>query len=470
MVAKAGIRNDPIHASRRTVGTEAPPSDWGYRAPSAMVQTPWGDARKLSSSVLRPGPGIPREEVARNRRERLFAATVISVAERGYEATTVAHLTEIAHMSRGAFYEQFRSKHDCFMATVDEITAQGRAATAHAFTSHEGSWEERLRAALETVVAVVAAYPETARLCYVDAYTAGPEATARAESSLEVFAEMAQVGIAASPERTEVPPEVVHAVLGGLHVVIEDHLRRDAAGELPNRVPALWRWALSYQSPAEPLSRPRRRLRSAGVARRIELDADERILRATAETVTEQGYVATTVADIVRAASVSLSTFYAHFDSKEDAFLATLEQGRAQGLAATLPAFQRAPDWQRSVRGGLRALFSFLAVETAWAGVAAEVRAAGTRATEHAQQTMRMFGDLLAPGEAAAGGTPSVMRAAIGGAIYTLAIDEVRVGRAARLPELLPVATFIALAPYVGVEEATAVANDDGRGRAERGA
>ena len=39
-----------------------------------MVATPWGDAQKLGSRRLRPGPGTPREKVDRNQRERLFAA------------------------------------------------------------------------------------------------------------------------------------------------------------------------------------------------------------------------------------------------------------------------------------------------------------------------------------------------------------------------------------------------------------
>jgi len=248
---------------------------------------------------------------------------------------------------------------------------------------------------------------------------------------------------------------------------VEDHLREGREQELPGLMPALWEWALCYVTPSEPLSRPRRRTRSPGTPRRLELDADERILQATTETIAEQGYVATTVADIARAASVSLTTFYANFDGKEEALLAALEQGRAQGFATVLPAFQRATTWEQSVWNGLRALFSFLAVETGWAGLSAEVRSAGPRAAAHAQQTMQLFGQLLAPGEeAAAGRVPVVTRAAVGGAIFTLMIDEVRAGRVKKLPELLPIATFIALTPYVGVDAAAAAANTEGRGRA----
>ncbi len=426
------------------------------------METPWGDARRLSERAPRPGAGWSAEKVARNRRERLHAATVAAIADRGYEATTVAHLCQIACVSRTTFYGQFDSKHDCFLATIDEITRLAHRTAARAFAG-EGTWEQRLEAALAAIIGTIASFPETARLCYVDAYTAGPDAIARAQASFAAFDQMAAETIAESPERAGLPPEVVRAVLGGIHVVIEDHLREGREAELPRRASALCRWALSYKTPAAPLTRPRRRSRSPGTPRRIELDADERILRATAEQVAEQGYVATTVADIAGAASVSLTTFYANFDSKEDAFLAALEQGRAQGFAVVLPAFQRASTWEQSVWTSLRALFSFLAVETAWAGVAAEVRSAGPRASAHAQETMRMFGELLASGEQLADErVPGVTRAAVGGALYTLAVDEVRRGHAERLPELLPIATFVALAPYVGADEAAAAANSEG--------
>ena len=75
----------------------------GY-GPPAMARTPWGDAAQLREKKLRPGRGTPREEAERNQRERLFAAMVATVAEKGYEATTVADLVKLSGVSRSAFY------------------------------------------------------------------------------------------------------------------------------------------------------------------------------------------------------------------------------------------------------------------------------------------------------------------------------------------------------------------------------
>lgn len=50
-----------------------------------------------------------------------------------------------------------------------------------------------------------------------------------------------------------------------------------------------------------------------------------RILVALAETMADKGYVATTVADVLKAAGISRETFYQQFSSKQDAFMAAFE-------------------------------------------------------------------------------------------------------------------------------------------------
>lgn len=61
----------------------------------------------------------------------------------------------------------------------------------------------------------------------------------------------------------------------------------------------------------------------------------ERMLRAMAEAMAERGYVATPVAEIIRRAGVSRETFYQQFASKQDCFLAGLEQAM-DGLRAAM--------------------------------------------------------------------------------------------------------------------------------------
>src|ERR687896_2755529 len=58
-----------------------------------------------------------------------------------------------------------------------------------------------------------------------------------------------------------------------------------------------------------------------------------RLLEAVGRAVTERGYAAATIDDIVRGAGVSKKTFYEHFRDKLDCFLAAYEAASDELLA-----------------------------------------------------------------------------------------------------------------------------------------
>ncbi len=64
--------------------------------------------RKPRERGLPRGPqALPREQVAADQRERLYEATIKSVDERGFVATTISDLVANAGVSRRSFYEHF---------------------------------------------------------------------------------------------------------------------------------------------------------------------------------------------------------------------------------------------------------------------------------------------------------------------------------------------------------------------------
>jgi AcrR family transcriptional regulator len=65
-----------------------------------------------------------------------------------------------------------------------------------------------------------------------------------------------------------------------------------------------------------------------------------RMLRAMAEAMTEQGYVGTPVAEIIKRAGVSRETFYQQFNSKQDCFLAGLNQTVSDLADAIAPGLE----------------------------------------------------------------------------------------------------------------------------------
>ena len=70
----------------------------------------------MPDSVLASHPRIAPLLTDRPQRARLLEAMVRAVAEKGYEAATVADAVRLAKVSRGTFYELFSSKEACLLA------------------------------------------------------------------------------------------------------------------------------------------------------------------------------------------------------------------------------------------------------------------------------------------------------------------------------------------------------------------
>jgi AcrR family transcriptional regulator len=427
--------------------------------PSTAIDTPWGDASQLLLRKLPPGRGSSRAQRRRNQRERLFAATVAVVAERGYAAATVADVLDLAGISRSSFYAHFEDKRDCFLATIDALT--GPALERAAADPDLIGGEEQARQAFESLLALIGAQPAAAKACLVEAYTAGPEAVALLERIVADLEGLATRVLERVPDRTGMPPEIARAIVGGVQQAVCRRLLHDEASEIGALAPQLWRWMLSIPPPPGPL----RPLRPPSVRRRRferrqrASNAIERLLRALAAVVSEKGYQEARIAEIVSRAKTSQRTFYQHFGSKEDAMVAALDSGSAQMLAAALPAFRRAPDWPRAVHDTQEAMLRFAAEEPEYGRLGAvEMYGAGKRALEQRELVTEGMERLLEPGYEVSPETPEIAPEAIGGALYALLYEFVKAKGPGRLLELVPTFVYVTLAPFLSAEEAYEVA------------
>jgi AcrR family transcriptional regulator len=420
------------------------------------VRTPWGDATELRERMMRPGRGVPREEAERNHRERLFAATVATVVEKGYDATRVADLVKLAGISRSAFYRQFADKRECFLATAEELVQPTFDAVMER-AAEVPPGEGRMRMTIQALLELIASEPAASKMCFVEIYAAGPEAVEVIERTTDQVARFVIDLFDQIPGREGMPPQMVRAMIGGLQKVIHKRLYRDEEAALLELAPQLSTWWLSYWPPPGPLQVPRRRVKQPRpLAERQAVSGQaERVLRALAAVVAEKGYPEVTVAEIVERAATSQRTFYEHFANKEEALLAALDAGSAQWLANTLPAFRRAQDWQNAVRGAYEGMFAFGIEEPEYSRLGAvEMYAAGKRALETRDRIMEQLEALLAPGYEVAPDTPPIAAEAIGGAIHALAYDQVKAKGPESLPELVSMSTYMTLAPFIGAEQA----------------
>lgn len=422
------------------------------------MRTPWGNSDELRVRRLRPGPSRTPDEVERNQRERLMAATVAATELHGYEAMRVEDIVEISGVSRSAFYRYFANKRECFLTAFDAILAMAAEAIVAAFDEEE-PWDERLRAALDTFVGLVVDQPAAARLCLVEAYTAGPEALDRVDATVARVERLIKRALDESPERSGMPGDVIRAVVGGIQKTIHSRLARGDEAELPQLAHELLDWGLAYHAPPEPLRRPRVRPARPLPAPSAADDPVDRLLVATTAKAAEHGYQAMTVTEMVSAGRASLTTFYANFPTKEDAFLGALDRGRAVLVEAAREACEEAGDWRQGVRAGLDAVLGRLAAEPALArAIAVEAYAAGPRALDRRDHALSELADLLSARPDAPSDSSPLISEAIAGAVLALVYEQARRRHPDRMRELTPVATFVTLSPIVGGEGATAVA------------
>jgi AcrR family transcriptional regulator len=424
-----------------------------------MVQTPWGDAGGLRERRLRPGRGTPREEAERNQRERLFAALVATVAEKGYEAATVADLVKLSGVSRSAFYRHFEDKQACFLAAVEALVEP----TLRRIAEEAGTEPEPQRAqrAFELLIELIVRQPAAAKMCIVEVYAAGPMGAVLVDRMMDSAAELAQRLLEQAPGHQGMPPELVRAIVGGVQKVIHKRLYRGQEEELPELAPQVWDWVFRYPVPPGPLKATRRRNVKAlpFAERQAQSNPPERLLRALAAVVADNGYPDTTVAEIVERAQTSQRTFYEHFKNKEDAIVAALDSGSAHMLAAALPAFRRATDWQHAVHDTIEAMFHFGAEEPEYARLGGvEMYAAGKRALEQREVVTEGMEGLLAPGYELKPDTPPIAAEAVGGALYSLLYDHVNRKGPETLPDLVPTLVYVTLAPFLDADEAYEIA------------
>jgi AcrR family transcriptional regulator len=131
---------------------------------------------------------LPTHVVRASQRQRLLAAMLDSVADNGYDATTVPAVVARARVSRNAFYALFRDKVDCFIALCDDLAEQILAEmNAMAGAS---DWVEALRTGTARYLAWWADRPAFSRTYFVELPTAGARAVEQRDRQYARFREL----------------------------------------------------------------------------------------------------------------------------------------------------------------------------------------------------------------------------------------------------------------------------------------
>jgi AcrR family transcriptional regulator len=188
--------------------------------------------------------GLPREFIVQNQRERIITALVDTVAECGYNATTVAHITKAASVSRRTFYEHFADKEACFLAAYEMVADHIRDSMRAAAESFE-DWPQKVRAALATMLRFLAGEPELARIVMIEPIAAGGEIAARHRASMQGFVEILKAGRPEHSGDRPLPEATEETVVGGILSLVVREISARKAEELEKLLPDLVELTLS---------------------------------------------------------------------------------------------------------------------------------------------------------------------------------------------------------------------------------
>jgi AcrR family transcriptional regulator len=406
------------------------------------------------------GPhGMDRAEVARDQRARLYGAMIESIAQRGYAATTVAHVIALAGVSRRAFYEQFANKEECFLATYDIVVARSRKRVLDAWQGERG-WDNRLHAATKAFLDDIAARPKGAHLVLVDALGIGPKVRERMQLASATYERLLAFAFKLAPDRVTLPPLARRAIVGGVRHVAFRRLREQRASELYNLADELLDWVEAYRAPVAA------RLCSITVQNPPHVppapaaflsgeDKRSRVLRSVVHLTLDQGYAGLTDPQIAQFAGMSTEAFHKQFPNKEECFLAVIDAFAQEALDTVKQAAAGASCWAEAVRLAVRAFVEYFVTHPALIRMGfIEVFEIGPGMVGRLTKSIDIFTQLLNDGSPPPRRGPEIVSEAITGAIWELLSSYAPNDRLRYLPCLADHLTFVVLAPYVGPKEA----------------
>ena len=194
--------------------------------------------------------GLSREEVSLNQRERLIGGLAEAVSEHGYNAVTITHITKIARVSRRAFYENFESKEDCFLAAFDIVVDHIRALSDEAVVPTE-DWPHEVIAAFRSTLSFLAAEPDLARLCLVDSLGAGPMVAQRFQETVYGFTPLLARGRSLRESDRPLPDSTENSLVGALVNLASRSIIAGEAEQLERLLPDFVEFALAPYLGAE---------------------------------------------------------------------------------------------------------------------------------------------------------------------------------------------------------------------------
>ncbi len=168
-----------------------------------------------------------------------------------------------------------------------------------------------------------------------------------------------------------------------------------------------------------------------------------RLLEGMAIAVAQKGYADTTIADIVREASVSRRTFYEYFSTKAECLVALYEAASHNALKVLRAAIAQPHAWEQRVEDALRAYLECMASNPVlMRTLFIEILHLGPEGLVARRRVNQEIADYMLDVVGRDNITPQLAMAVVGG-IHELVLQAIEDGKVERLAELTPTAAAL---------------------------
>jgi AcrR family transcriptional regulator len=212
----------------------------------------------------------------------------------------------------------------------------------------------------------------------------------------------------------------------------------------------------------EPWSLPRGRHRLPSQV--VTENQHRRLLSGAGRALTESGWATLTVKDIIEAAGVSRTTFYANFTDKRDCVLAAHRDAFERLVALIMRACATEREWPRKARAALSASLALMAAEPGAARLLTlSAVTADTTIGRHVRDSNAHLVTLLRDGRRHTpfgALLPDLVEEGLIGGLLGILGTRVVAGDKGALTALEPELVQLLLTPYIGLHEAALVAGE----------
>jgi AcrR family transcriptional regulator len=187
-------------------------------------------------SLPRGRSRLPAEIVSGEHHDRIIKATVQTIRQKGYAATTITEIVAAAKISRNVFYDIFRDKEEAFIAAQRLALQDGVAACSREFFGAT-AWPERVWNGLQALLERMSAGPDLAYMVVVEPHAVGDRALQRFIDTLKAFTIFLEEGYRQNTQAEHLPHICSDAIAGAILELIYHHAVNDRITQLAELTP-----------------------------------------------------------------------------------------------------------------------------------------------------------------------------------------------------------------------------------------